>query len=74
MNNKVLENIQKTLKKMQVDMATKDDLKQLRKDIKEDIVQASMDVFKSADENKVEKIDLEALETRVYKLEQEVFN
>lgn len=65
-----LKSIEDNINKKLSNFATKNDLKQLRKQIKEDIAQASMDVFKSADKNKAEKEDLEKLEKRVDQIEE----
>lgn len=62
------------LKKELAQYATKEDLRKslamLRKQIKEDIDEAAMDVFKSADKRKAEKENLEKLEKRVDKIEE----
>lgn len=50
-------------------MATKTDLKKLKKELKEDIDQSFQDVFEAADNRKADKIVVDELEKRVDRIE-----
>lgn len=72
MNSTDLKQIQETLKKIQIKMSTKDDLRALRKELKEDLDQVFTDLVEVVDKNKADKKDLVKLENRVTVVEEEL--
>lgn len=66
----IIDALKEFKKELKKDFATKNDLKELREGIKEDIAQATMDVFKAADKHKAEKENLKKLEKRVDQIEE----
>ncbi len=64
--------IQNLLDKAMINVATKDDLKQLKDDLIEEIKDSEAFIVGSADKNKAEKSIVEDLQRRVIKIERKI--
>lgn len=72
MDQKAIKKLEKLLQKALVNVATKDDLKQLKADLIEEIKESEGFSIGSADRNKADRSSVEALEKRDTRIERKL--